>query len=289
MSAKAQVAAGLFAALWKRYRQRVPYVQAYERLVRSAGAVFANDHVAFRTFASQEPAFGLFRIARIFESLGYSAEGCYAFPDKHLSSIHYRHPDPALPKVFLSELRVWELSLASQRIIDGVLKGSRAPIPLKTLTSPSAKKLLPEFTRLPWRPPQKKDVLALNEESQFAAWVALFGHEVNHFTCLVNAHQVEGLADIEKTVAALRGAGVPMKAEIEGAPGSKLRQSSTEAASVRVAVREGKKSSMISWPYAYFEIAERGYQIDPATGQSVRFEGFLGGQAAQLFEMTRRK
>jgi len=43
------------------------------------------------------------------------------------------------------------------------------------------------------------------------------------------------------------------------------------------------------WSYAYFEIAERGFLQDPRTGESHRFEGFLGPQATQLFDMTRRR
>ena len=43
-----------------------------------------------------------------------------------------------------------------------------------------------------------------------------------------------------------------------------------------------------SWTYAYFELAERGEVVDRESGESTRFEGFLGAQATQLFEMTRK-
>ena len=43
------------------------------------------------------------------------------------------------------------------------------------------------------------------------------------------------------------------------------------------------------WSYAYFELAQRDEHIDPASGKRVRFEGFLGPQATNLFEMTRVK
>jgi hypothetical protein len=43
------------------------------------------------------------------------------------------------------------------------------------------------------------------------------------------------------------------------------------------------------WTYAYFELAQRDTVADPATGKKVRFEGFLGPQATNLFEMTRVK
>jgi hypothetical protein len=44
----------------------------------------------------------------------------------------------------------------------------------------------------------------------------------------------------------------------------------------------------MAWSYAYFELAERGTVLDPDSGQRRRFEGFLGPQATQLFEMTKR-
>jgi hypothetical protein len=80
-----------------------------------------------------------------------------------------------------------------------------------------------------------------------------------------------------------------MKAEIEGAAGSKLRQTATEAVMIDVAARRGAKRVRMPWTYAYFELAERGDVADPESGRTGRFEGFLGPQATQLFEMTRVK
>lgn len=283
----------LFDELWRWYRSRVPAVGVYERIVAEAGGRFVNDHIAFRTFAAQDPFAGIASISRIFEALGYEAAGVYRFPDKHLASIHFQHPRAELPKLFLSELRSWELGPAERRIIRRVLKQSRPPVAGEMLAQlhvdPSRPKLFRAvvgvFTRLPWKPPRRKDVLALNEASQFGAWVLVHGYAVNHFTALVNSHGVRELSDIEKTVAALKKAGVGMKDEIEGARGSGLRQTATQAADAMVRVAEGK----MPWTYAYFEIAERGAAPHPSGGAPVRFEGFLGPQASQLFEMTRRK
>ena len=95
-------------------------------------------------------------------------------------------------------------------------------------------------------------------------------------------------ATIEKTVARLQAAGVPMKSDIEGVAGSRLRQTATEAVVVDVDITEAGQPASMPWTYAYFELAERGEVIDPATGEPSRFEGFLGPQATQLFDMTRR-
>jgi hypothetical protein len=73
----------------------------------------------------------------------------------------------------------------------------------------------------------------------------------------------------------MREAGVPMKSDIEGEPGSPLRQTATHAAPVSVRLADGRTRG---WPYAYFEIAQRG----PG------FDGFLGPQARNLFDMTKR-
>jgi hypothetical protein len=266
-----QFLAELFDMLWDRYRQRVSYVRDYERVVAAAGATFVNDHIAFRTFACQSPLVGIASLSRIFEALGYVPANCYHFPDKHLNAIHYQHPRAELPKLFISELKVWELEEPVRREIEAVVRGNRDPFDgdaLAMLASPH---------------------LHAGAASQYAAWVLVHGYNVNHFTSLINSHGVAKLADIEKTIAALREAGVPMKSEIEGERGSKLRQTATEAVKIDVEVVDGGKPTTMPWTYAYFELAERGEVVDGETGKRSRFEGFLGPQATQLFEMTRVK
>ena len=95
------------------------------------------------------------------------------------------------------------------------------------------------------------------------------------------------LDDIEKTTEALLKAGVPMKKEIEGARGSKLRQTATEAVLIDVPVLENGKLTSMPWTYAYFELAQRDTYKDPVTGKVQRYEGFLGQQATNLFDMTK--
>lgn len=283
----------LLDRLWDRYRGRVRHARAYEELLERRGGRFRNDHVAFRAVAWQRPAAGGFCVSRLFEALGYRAAGAYEFPDKKLASVHLEHGNPAFPKLFVSELKLWELSPAAQRAAGASLAVHRPLISLETVSglcepvSPGARKRLvgrafAELSQRPWPAPQRRDVLRLNAESQFGAWVLLHGYEVNHFTASVDAQECPTLAGIDRTAAALREAGVPMKREIEGAPGSPLRQTATEAVSLEAEAREGRKRVALSWPYAYFELAER-----PLI-EGRRFEGFLGGQAANLFDMTRR-
>jgi hypothetical protein len=281
----------------------VSYVRTYEEVIALHGGTFVNDHIAFRTFATQDPLAGIASLSRIFEALGYEAAGCYQFPDKHLSAIHFQHPLADFPKLFISELKVWELSESAQAIISKVTGASHSPISLdvlsqlkklgkKSLSDPIDESLfdrvLYQFQGLHWLYPEKSALEEVNQESQYAAWVLVHGYNVNHFTSLINSQGVESLDNIEKTIEALKSAGVPMKQDIEGEPGSKLRQSATAAVEIELPVLVKGKFANTAWSYAYFELAERGNVTDPETGQSHRFEGFLGPQATQLFEMTRR-
>jgi len=290
----------LFDVLWDRYRGRVSYVRDYEQVIAAAGATFVNDHIAFRTLAGQRPLAGISTLSRIFEALGYLAAGCYNFPDKHLNAIHYQHANPAFPKLFISELRIWELPDAAGEPLERLLESHRDPVTreelqqltqLDDLTAAAHLQLLnmivDEILSLPWQLPKIEDVQAVNAHSQYAAWVMVHGYNVNHFTSSINSHGVESLGDIEKTIAALKNAGVPMKAEIEGERGSKLRQTATEAVTIDVDVLDNGKPATMPWSYAYFELAERNAITDPETGKKTRFEGFLGPQATNLFEMTR--
>jgi hypothetical protein len=300
-SAREKFCAELFDVLWDRYRQRVAYVQTYEQVIKQAGATFVNDHIAFRTFATQQPLAGIASISRVFEALGYRAAGSYHFDDKQLSAIHFQHANPQFPKLFISELRVPELPAEGRAIIERTARNHRPAIGLEALAalvnldkdSQPAGELMPkivsEFHDLPWMLPSREDVEKLNKVSQYAAWVLVHGYNVNHFTSLINSHGVPALDDIEKTIAALAKAGVPMKKEIEGERGSKLRQTATEAVTIDVAVHDRGVPAKMPWTYAYFELAQRDTVIDPATGKPVRFEGFLGPQATNLFEMTRVK
>lgn len=305
-NAQEQFLARLWDRLWYRYRQRVPVVQLYEQIVQGHHGTFVNDHVAFRTFANQQPWTGIASLSRIFEALGYVPAGLYSFPDKHLQAIHFQHPRGEFPKLFVSELQVWRLPEPAQQIVEQALTDHRSGPTRQLLTALHQLESLEDLPaesywhawlsdcvglveELPWDLPDVEDLQTLNSISQYAAWVLVHGYNVNHFTALINSHGVEELQDIDRTVQALRGAGAEMKDEIEGAPGSKLRQTATQAALVDVAVRRDGESNTIPWTYAYFELAERGEVLHPDSGKLERFEGFLGPQATQLFEMTKRK
>ncbi|EKX37908.1 hypothetical protein GUITHDRAFT_144604 [Guillardia theta CCMP2712] len=165
----------LFDKLWEQYRQRVSYVRVYEDIVAKHQASFVNDH---------SPSMGIASIGRIFEALGYRAKECYQFEDKHLNAIYFQHPEPLFPKIFVSEIRVYELSEKNRNRIlksvsshkslltDGLLQSIHN---LHTTRSTSLDSLLERTLNclqvVPWALPTLEDVQAVNEESQYAAWV----------------------------------------------------------------------------------------------------------------------
>lgn len=231
----------LLDELWSRYASHVPYAGTFVSL---AGGSFRNDHVAFRSL-DLEP------VARLFEGLGWQRAGRYDFPDTHLDAIHLSKPGE--PRVFVSELRVGDLSPRARELL-----GRLPPAPPPRA---SADWFVAPAVRF-----REAELLELERESQYAAWLCLFGREVNHFTASVD--------DIDVWAARLREAGVPMKGDIEGEPGAALRQTATRAAPRTVRTLDGERE----WPYAYLELAQR------AAG----FDGFVTAQARQLFDMTRR-
>jgi hypothetical protein len=231
----------LLDELWAGYAAQVPYARTFVELSKGS---FRNDHVAFRSL-------DLAPVARLFEGLGWQRKGVYDFPDAHLNAIHLSKPGE--PRVFVSELRVQDLSPRARELLARLPEAEPARADPSWFVAPE-----PRF--------HASELLELERESQYAAWLCLFGREVNHFTAAVD--------DVEAVAARLREAGVPMKREIEGERGAPLRQTATLAAPRRVRTLDGERD----WPYAYLELAER----QPG------FDGFVTAQARQLFEMTKR-
>lgn len=270
--------------LWEEYSQRVPYARVYQKMIAEAGGAIANDHIAFRSLRMMVDApqgrqsLGIDYLGGVAEVLGYEVGGEYTFPNQKLYARHYRHPQQEefdLPKLFISELLVDELPDAIAHLI---------------YQSASTNLHISQdiFTR-PWDIPKKSVVEAVNQISQYGAWVLLHGYSVNHFTGYVNRQNTPQYPDIESTAKALSDRGVPMKAEIEGSKEIGLRQTATQAVTEMVSVRDDETGGVIAipWTYAYYELAERSV-IELETGEKVLFDGFKQFNAQHLFEMTKK-
>lgn len=278
--------------LWRQYLARVSYARVYQDMITNAQGTVANDHIAFRSLRlnintpNGEVNLGIKLFEPILRILGYEAADEYFFPN-HLYARYYRHPQQQeydLPKLFISELIVEQLPPDIATLICDTVESAN----LAYFTNFEADKSIDPtqiFTR-PWQPPHRSVVEKVNSLSQYGAWVLLHGYAVNHFTGYVNRQNTPQYPDINSTAQGLANLGVPMKAEIEGNVSVGLRQTATQAVTELVTViNETNQETLIPWTYAYYEIAER-YMVESA-GKQMLFDGFLGNNAKQLFEMTR--
>ena len=293
---------GLVENLWQHYLLRVPYARTYSDIVTARGGKVVHDHLAFRTFntnTGEQPS-GIRAFGHLLEILNYRKAGKYKFPKMRTLAAHYEHPDPLLPKIFVSQLEVAELPEWAQYIIrDSVAETpyllSDEAIELMnilgdrgSITNEAAEILIEEITgyfRRPWKLPLREDLLKINDISQYAAWTLLHGNSVNHFAAFINLQNVADWPDIETTCRAMAAAGIPMREQVEGEKGSILRQSASKAVKEIISFRgENGEIEDMPWTYAYYEFTERGYVISDE-GEKL-FTGFIADQATHFFKMT---
>lgn len=256
----------LLEHLWRDYVATTPQAERIHALLAGRGELIRNDHVALRTYGA--PGIGLTALARPFEALGWQPRDRYRFDDKHFVARFWQHPDPALPKVFISELVLGELSADAQQRIAGLVAqlpagfGERADLP---------------YAGRPWQLAYA-DYEALLAESEYAAWVAAFGFRVNHFTIDVGA--LSTFPDLQALDAFLVEHGFTLNDAggiVKGTPAERLEQSSTRADSIEVAFAD--RAARI--PSCYYEFARR-YPLP--SGEL--FQGFVPASANKLFEST---
>jgi hypothetical protein len=253
--------AELLDALWRDYVASTPQAERIHRLLAARGEHVRNDHVALRTYDTP----GLAALAAPFEAHGWQRRDRYRFDDKHLVAYYWQHAEPALPKIFISELCTHELSPAAQAIIARLV----AQLP-------------PAFTPLPWsgRPWRvtRADYEALLAESEYAAWVAAFGFRVNHFT--VDANHLTTFPDLASLNAFLIASGFTLNdagGAIKGTRAECLEQSSTRAEPIAVELAD----ATLAIPSCYYEFAKR-YPLP--SGEL--FHGFVPASADRIFEST---
>lgn len=258
--------AELLANLWRDYVATTPQAERIHALLAGRGEPIRNDHVALRTYGA--PGLGIDALARPFEAVGWQPRDRYRFDDKHLVARYWQHPDPTLPKVFISELVLAELSPAARQVIDRLLAqlppgfGERADLP---------------HAGRPWQLAYA-DYEALLAESEYAAWVAAFGFRVNHFTVDVGA--LSTFPDLQALAAFLVEHGFTLNEAgglVKGSPAERLEQASTRADSIEVAFTD--RTARI--PSCYYEFARR-YPLP--SGEL--FHGFVPASADKLFEST---
>lgn len=265
--------AEFWSRCWRRYVPLCPDALTIHRLLlQTRGETrLVNDHVALRTF--NLPGIDRRALGRRFEPYGYvRADTVLAFPEKNLLADYYLHPnDPTQPKVFISEFLVEraEPSLRTwiESVVSSATPAARNPHSLQGFLEPS------------WQPVAHADYRRFYAQSEYAAWTAAFGLQVNHFTVHVN--HLLTLASLRALNEHLKTLGIALNSsggEIKGSRAECLEQSSTIARPIPWTFSDGV------YPIAgcYYEFAQR--HPDPATGQM--YEGFVPANANHIFEST---
>lgn len=256
----------LLAALWRDYLASTSQAARIHELLADRGEVVRNDHVALRTY--QMPGLGIAALARPFEALGWQPRERYRFDDKHVVARYWQHADPALPKIFISELVVAELAPGSQQIIDRLVAQLPAGFAARADLA---------WAGRPWRL-RRAEYESLLVESEYAAWVAAFGLRVNHFT--VDANALTTFPDLASLCAFLREHGFTLNdagGVIKGSRHDRLEQASTRADTCAVEFDDAR----VHVPSCYYEFARR-YPLP--SGEL--FHGFVPASADKIFEST---
>ncbi len=293
---KLQTLASVLDGLMQRYRERVPDVdRAIKAMIRSGIVADANeienDHIAFRTMGV--PQLGVQSLEKIFLHLGYAKRDRYDFPAKKLNAWWYSPPENRFPRIFISELRVDDLSAEAGRIIRSYTD-EVAHDPVSEINQDEL--AIDSFLHRPlWRTPTLSDYLRLEQESEYAAWVIYNRYYLNHFT--ISVHNLpDGFNTIEQFNLFLETNGLKLndsggKAKTSG--DGLLIQSSTVAQMVDATFDDGNGGKVIHRiSGSYVEFAERrvmpgqegesGLKADRAK----RRDGFEANNADKIFEST---
>jgi hypothetical protein len=266
----------LFNGLWQDYLQITPSAKKIHDLLgnvtkgmaggNSNHSDIVNDHIALRTFNLKKVNLDV--LAAHFKALGYSKGGDYDFAEKKLSAMHFQHPDETQPKVFISELRVEELSQSAQDIIHKMVD----QVAEDAVTSDNFL-----YSGTHWQVSSDEYQILL-AESEYAAWMSAWGYRANHFTVSVNhLSHINELSEVNEILKQNGFALNTVGGEIKGSKEVCLAQSSTMADKVQVKFTD----KSVSIPSCFYEFAQR-YPL--SSGEL--YQGFVAANADKIFEST---
>jgi hypothetical protein len=260
-----------FDALWRDYVSIAPSAERIRALFALDNPDLANDHVAFRTFDCAP--IRIERLERPLLELGYRRLAPYHFEEKKLDAWGYVPANPNRPRIFLSALRTNALSTSARAIVDR-LAAQAARIEPGRLETEAILHAGPL-----WSMPSWDEYCVLRAESEYAAWLSIFGLRANHFTISVNS--LRSPATLAGVVARVEAAGYPLNrvgGTLKGSPAELLEQASTLADRIRVRFGDGSTHEV---PSCYYEFARR---YPDADGEL--YQGFVAASADRIFEST---
>lgn len=292
------------AAATAKFAANVPDFVALQQLVQAQGGTFRNDHGAIRTADVNVRALFV-RAARV---LGLHRDLDYRFPAKKLLSFDLQAAgqDHTPFKLFVSQvdLDAFPHDVAALIRADCAEQAAAADhTPFIALIERAetngglgetdAEAFITHFVyRLMHRngPALRRSTLdAVAGVSGEAASALALGPDFNHVTIDV---QAAGFSDIETMAATMLGLGFKLLPAIQGAVGTKLRQTATLAATVPTPVREADGALGTAQSERQFvEIIERAQAQAPdgaklwcEDGKPLIYKHFLAANAERIFD-----
>ena len=217
----------LFDQLWNDYISQNPEAKRVYDLLVNKGETVVNDHIAFRTF--DDPRISIDVLSKPFIDAGYEYKGDYVFEEKKLVAKHYeykpfRDAAPNFYKCLATEILQYFLQTTVSELID--------KIPEKILDASSL-----VHAGNVWGTPEYDTYLKLKAESEYAAWLYVYGFRANHFTVSINA--LKKYNNIRVLNQFLKDQGFVLNSsggEVKGTPEELLEQSSTRAGKLDVTI-----------------------------------------------------
>jgi len=258
----------IFERFWNRYSTENPGAKRIYDLFTARGEKVVHDHIALRTF--DDPRMNIDVIARVFTANGYEARGNYEFKAKKLRGKHFEHKnDPTVPKVFISELLTDQFSdylkTTVRRYLNSLADSVYADPDLVYEGNIWGKVSFDTYNRL-------------REESEYAAWLLVYGYRANHFAVKVN--ELKQFPNLQSVNDFIKGNGYLMTTvggEIYGTPEELLEQSATLAEIQPIEFTGG----IHEIPSCFYEFTLRYNRPD-----GTQYPGFIAANADRIFEST---
>lgn len=248
-----------------------------------------NDHMALRTLCMPERGLGLQYLDRFFQQMCYLPRDEYVFTEKKLRARWYAPSSylnrydcgASLPRIFISELCVDQLSLQSQSIFQRYIARQSAIArfldeqELADKQKSVAEAVSAVDNKLYDKVPTLQDFVALQKETEYGAWTLLNGHRINHCTIATSLFR-NPFEKLHLFVPyARQQLNVSFVGSVNESADGKLLQISTEPAQGEFLFADQSEPTTING--SFVEIIERGR------------DGFEAGNADRIFETTNQR
>lgn len=178
----------VLTGLLQEYFERVPDALRIFELMKNRGDKIINDHIAFRAFECKS-------LLKVFLPYGYQVQYLdnrsrlpFNFKDKCLTAVWLKHPNADMPRIFISECRLEEFPQLEQVIAPYLAQKNDY---IDDLNYKDTKAIIKYLHTPLWPTPSFSDYQALNQESEYLAWVFYNKYYLNHFT--LSIHHLKSL------------------------------------------------------------------------------------------------